>query len=237
MPTTFIPIVLLFVLVLAVLAYFSHQANKKRLAAIRSVATSLGWQFTEERDYDHDQRFQQFSLFQRGSSRYAYNTLSGSLETSLGKHPAQMGDYHYTTRSTDSKGKSKTTHHRHSYLLVEIPLAGVPSLTIRPEHFFDRVGSFFGFDDIDFESAEFSDKFHVKSQDKRFAYDLIHPRMMEFLMERRGPTIDMQRGYLCVQEGGIWRPEEFLAHLQWSQEFFSLWPQHLIADYNSRAKV
>ncbi|MEQ8208797.1 MAG: hypothetical protein RH917_03115 [Lacipirellulaceae bacterium] len=232
-----IVLIVLLVLIFGVLGYYSHQAAKKRRAALSQLADSLGWVYTQARDHGHDERFAQFDLFRRGSNRFAYNTLVGQIETPLGLQSAQMGDYHYATRSTDSKGKSKTTHHHRSYLVVEIPLSGVPSLTIRPEHFFDRVGSFFGFDDIDFESAEFSDKFHVKSQDKRFAYDLVHPRMMEFLLNRRGPIIDVQQGWLCIQEGGIWKPEEFLTHLQWSQEFFSLWPQHLIADFESKARV
>ena len=65
------------------------------------------------------------------------------------------------------------------------PFRNVPDLLIRPEGFFDKVAGAFGFDDIDFESEEFSRAFFVKSSDKRFAYDVLHPRMLELLMAER----------------------------------------------------
>ena len=44
--------------------------------------------------------------------------------------------------------------------------------------------------DIDFESAEFSARFHVQSVDRRFAYDLLDPAMIEhFLAEGSPPAI------------------------------------------------
>ncbi|QDT01623.1 hypothetical protein HG15A2_49700 [Adhaeretor mobilis] len=216
--------------------YFSYQAAKKRRAALSELATKLGWRFTQEKNYEHEQRFRQFRLFTQGSSEYAYNTLSGSLETSFGSLDALMGDYHYETTSTDSDGDTTTHNHYFSYLLVRLPVAGVPGITIRREGLFDQLSSFFGFDDIDFESAEFSKKFHVKCKDKRFAYDLVHPRMMEFLMSRTCPTLDIQQGYLCVNENErIWKPEQFRKHLEWSRQFFEQWPAHLVADLESRA--
>lgn len=58
----------------------------------------------------------------------------------------------------------------------------MPGVEIRPESLRDRVAAAAGWDDLDFESVEFSRRFHVKSQDKRFAFELIDVRMMETLL-------------------------------------------------------
>jgi hypothetical protein len=62
--------------------------------------------------------------------------------------------------------------------------AGLPlkPLFIRPEGFFDKVTEFVGLEDIDFESAEFSQKFFVKSPDRRWAYDVLHQKTMEMML-------------------------------------------------------
>ena len=77
-------------------------------------------------------------------------------------------------------------------------------LRIRPENVFDRLTEFFGLDDIDFESAEFSRAFHVKSTDKRWAYDVLHQRTMEYLLE--APRFSMQFDDRCVI---AWRNRRF----------------------------
>ncbi|HEX6963582.1 MAG TPA: hypothetical protein VF175_17070, partial [Lacipirellula sp.] len=167
-----------------------------------------------------------------GHSAYAYNTLSGSLAADDAVWPVQLGDFHYATTSTttDSKGNTRTQTHHHylSYVILQTPYLEAPELFIRREGFFDKIAGFFGFDDIDFESAEFSKRFVVKGSDKRFAYDVIHPRMMEFLLDAEPPTIDLQRGYCCLTHGEkCWSVAEFEAALAWAAEFFAHWPRHI----------
>jgi hypothetical protein len=117
---------------------------------------------------------------------------------------------------------------------VHLPHGTVPDLIIRPEHFFDRFAGVFGFDDIDFESAEFSKSFFVKSRDRRFAYDVIDARMMEFLMATRPTTIDIEIGQCCVSDGQTrWSPDEFLNHLDWVNRFFEKWPAHIVGRLES----
>jgi hypothetical protein len=228
------------VVLIIVGAYYSHQANKKRLAELTALAAARGWQFDSSENYSHEDRFGQFALFTRGDDRYAYNTLLGEMTFGEQAWPVQMGDYHYktTSRSTDSKGRTHTTTHHHyfSYVLIETPFVEAPELFIRREGFFDKVAGFFGFDDIDFESSEFSSRFVVKSADKRFAYDVIHPRMMEFLLEGDPPTIELERGPCCLTRSeSRWSAAQFEAMLAWAQNFFGLWPRHLEATIKDKA--
>ena len=93
----------------------------------------------------------------------------------------------------------------------------------------------FGFDDIDFESAEFSKRFYVKSPDKRFAYDVVHPRMMEFLLDRKAPCVDIENARCCISDGSRrWSPQQFRSTLGWLDTFFERWPEHVLVDLQSR---
>jgi hypothetical protein len=222
-----------FIVVFALLAYHSHLQNQKRLAELTSLAQQIGWRFDPESDYDFDGQYSQFSAFCRGSRRYAYNTLTGAIQIGDESWPARMGDYHYQTTSSDGK-RTRTHHHYFSYLLVQLPYPSLPDLRLRREGLFDKLASSFGFDDIDFESAEFSKRFHVKSSDKKFAYDVVHPAMMEFLLASNAPAVEIERSDLCLSDESIWTPAEYREQLVWTERFLKLWPTHLVAELRSR---
>ncbi|MEL6796219.1 MAG: DUF3137 domain-containing protein [Planctomycetota bacterium] len=217
--------------------WYSWKRAKERREALATLAGQLGMRFDAAKDYGHDERYTNFEIFRRGHSRAAFNTLTGPVSINGSPHPVVMGDFIYKVTSGSGKNR-RTTTYRFSYTIVHLPLAGVPDLLIRPEHVFDKLGSMLGFDDIDFESAEFSRKFLVKSRDKRFAYDVVTPAMMEFLLETRGqaPAIDLEHGMVCLAQGGKrWTPEQFKQALAFADRFLSLWPEHVVADLRSRA--
>jgi hypothetical protein len=221
------------IVVMIAIGYFAHQAAKKRREQLASLAGEMGWSFDPSNDRSHDEEYSHFEIFRRGHSRAAYNTLSGHIDLDGRAHPAKMGDFTY--KITRHTGKSTTTQtYRFSYLIAHIPYDNVPDVLIRPEGLFDKIAGAFGFDDIDFESAEFSKRFHVKGQHKRFAYDLCHPRMMEFLLQTSPPAIDIEHGRCCLSDGSKrWEPAEFRAMLAWAKEFFGHWPQHVVAELES----
>lgn len=146
-----------------------------------------------------DHHWPTFAGLRRGDSRYAYNIMRGSWQ-----QRDMIGfDYHYQTCTTDNKGRRQTHHHYFSAVIITSSIPLKP-LLIRPEGFFDKMTEFFGADDIDFESAEFSRKFFVKSPDRRWAFDVLHARTMEFLLGQ--PMFQMQ---FARQEVMIWRDRTF----------------------------
>jgi hypothetical protein len=220
-----LPIVLVLI---AVGAYYSYQQQKQRREDMGALAAELGWRFVPDTDYSHDDEYAHYEIFRHGHSRYAYNTLFGTIDVDGKPCTAKMGDFH--CQITTSNGKSTSTHtYRFSYLILQLPYVGVPDLLVRREGMFDAVKNLFGFDDIDFESAEFSRRFFVKSPDKRFAYDVIHAGMMEFLLASDPPTIDIERGRCCLSDGKrTWPPEKFHTTTAWVRQFFELWPGHVV---------
>jgi hypothetical protein len=213
--------------------YCSHLAAKKRREALRAIAGQLGWDFAPSRDTHHDEEYAHFEIFRRGHSRYAYNTMYGTATIGGHTHPAKMGDFEYKVTSSNGKTTTTTTY-TFSYLIVHLPFSGVPDLLIRREGMLDKLAGLVGFDDIDFESAEFSRKYYVKSTDKRFAYDVLHPRMMEFLLAETPPMIDIEYGALCLSDGQRrWQPDRFRDEIAFVRRFCDLWPRHLLKELDS----
>jgi hypothetical protein len=217
----------LFILLIAFGIYYSYLQQQKRRDELAGLGRELGWRYDADEDYDFSSRYADFHIFQRGHSQYAYNTLDGAIEIGGAAWPARMGDFHY--EETSSNGKQTTTHnYEFSYLMADLPFREVPDLVIRREGMFDKIKGAFGFDDIDFESAEFSRRFYVSSPDKRFAYSVISPQMMEFMLANESPGILIRSGRCCLSDGdNTWTPTDFQAQLAWLRQFFDLWPAHV----------
>lgn len=209
------------------IVYGSVQSQKRR-DRLMVIASQLGLRFDPGRDRDHDEQFSQFEIFRRGRDRSAFNTIWGTVQLAGRRADVRMGDFRYTTDSGSSKNRSSTVH-RFSYFICEVPFPRTSDLLIRTENLFDKIAGVFSGADIDFESSEFSRRFYVASSDRRFAYDVIHPRMMEFLLETDPDCIDIEYGRLCMTRGqSRWKPEQFSHALGWADAFLSRWPEHLI---------
>lgn len=211
---------------IAVGVYYHYKHERERRAALAGLATRLGLRFTEK-NAPLPGRIKEMADFARGHSRYAYNTMSGPLRMGDVTLDVQAGDYHFAV--TRSNGKSSSTqHYNFSYLAVRCGQPGTPRVTIRREGFFDSISAALGFNDIDFESAEFSRLFHVSSSDKRFAYDLLHPRAIEMLLDESPNRLDLRGEWLCLtNKDQRWDPPEFEHWIAWLGRFVALWPDHL----------
>lgn len=183
MPGLFILIFVGFVGLMIIAVVVGYMQHRKRIEALQTWAASLGLSFDPARNRQIESRFAEFACFKEGNDRYAYNISHGHYE---GRRVYAF-DYHYSTTSTstDSDGNSSTdtTHHNFSAIILE-PNLPLKPLLIRPEGFGDRIANFFGKNDIDFESAEFSKRFFVQADDRRWAYDVLHARAMAFLLDQ-----------------------------------------------------
>jgi hypothetical protein len=182
--------VIAIVVALAVVGYIS---SKKRREAMMSLAARLGLRFDPQKDRGLAERYSFLDKLRAGSNRYVFNTFSGRYQG----HDVTAFDYHYETHSTDSKGNRETQHHYFSCFILRLPRS-FPELTICREGFFSKVAQAFGYDDIDFESHEFSRKFCVRSPDKKFAYDVCNARMMEYLLANDDLTIEIDQDTLAL---------------------------------------
>jgi hypothetical protein len=87
-----------------------------------------------------------------------------------------------------------------------------------------------GYDDIDFESSEFSRAFAVRSRDRKFTYDVCHPRMMEYLLEHRDLSLEIEGRCVAMSFDRRLKPEEVPARLQQLIQIRQLFPEYLYRD-------
>ncbi len=217
---------ILFAVVAGLAVYFGWRAQQRRREELTALAAECGLEYSEDDPFDLPNYLSRIGTFDQGSSRKASNVLHGEWR---GRRVIAF-DYQYTTGS----GKNRHTHHL-SACLQPVGLR-VPNLVIRPETFLDKLGAVVGFDDIDFESDEFSRAFCVKGDDRKFAYDVCHPQMMSWLLANgRGWSVELVDSSLVLTTGSRWSPSEFRAALYFSARFFELIPEHVWKEYRDRA--
>ncbi len=181
------------VILVLTLAIAGYRAERRRREALFALAVRLGLRFDAPRNHDLAARYGFLNRLARGDNRYLFNILSGVLEG----HEVLAADYHYETHSSSSKGGRQTHHHYLSLYALRLPRS-VPELTVVPEGVFSKVAQALGYDDIDFESHEFSRTFCVRSRDKKFAYDVCNARLMEYLLGHKDVALELESDTLAL---------------------------------------
>lgn len=202
--------------------------SAKRRKELAEWGLKHGLAFHHVTDYEFESKYPGFSALQQGSNRYAYNLLTGTF-----KDRSFTGfDYHYETYTTNSKGERQTSNHYFSGVILgsDVPLK---PLSIRPEGLFDKLAGLVGFDDINFESAEFSRKFHVSADDRKWAFDVLHARAIEYLLAREPMTIQFGAYQVLVTNSSTFVPEQFEKSADLCCGLLALLPQYVIDQQRS----
>lgn len=211
-----------FIVLIGTVAYFGHLQAKKRREAFQLLAAQLGLRFYPQKDYSFARRFGFLEHMDDGHQRYVFNRISGQIEG----QEAHVFDYHYETYSRDSKGRRTTNHHYFSIFTLSLP-ASFPELHIEREGFFSKIAQAIGFDDIDFESLEFSKRYKVRSRDKKFAYDFCHAQMIDFLLRQEDLIIEVEGNTLALTFKGKLSVKAIRPNLERILKIRSLLPDYL----------
>lgn len=218
-------IVFFIAIVAAILAgiHFDRKERLRRNGMLLQVLAPMGLRLS---DWEHREEdwplFENAVQLKKGHSRYAYNVGTGRHAG----HEVTTFDYHYAV--TSSNGKSTTTRHYHLSCAAVSLDRRYPVLTVFPEGFGSKIAQFFGYDDIDFESKAFSDAYCVRCEDKRFAYDVITPGMMEYLLSREGLHFEITGKTLLVTHDRLIDPQELPALLNRAVKIRNRIPGHVM---------
>jgi hypothetical protein len=218
------PMPLIFVAVLVVIAIggiINNIVQRKRREGLFELAQRLNLNFEAGKDDGIPGQFGFLKQLDQGDNRYATNVLSGTYR----QNQVLAFDYHYETYTHDKNG-THTEHHWFSFFILTLPTV-FPDLTIRRENFFTKVAEAFGYQDIKFESAEFSKTFLVRSPDKKFAYDVCNARMMEYLLANRDLSIEFENEVIALVCNTRLAVEQFELNLQRLIEIRSRLPEYL----------
>jgi len=207
---------------IGVFAYYGWLQNKKRREALSALALKHGLQFSPEKDKRSIHQFEFVDPIRKGSNRYLYNRVSGEMDG----RKLETFDFHYETSSTDSKGRRQTRHYHGTCFMLMLPGA-FPELRIYREGIFQKIAQAFGFDDIDFESAEFSKRYNVKSKDKKFAYDFCNARMIDYLLDEEDLNIEVEGAWLVIAFARRAKVEDWEKNVARLGSIYGLMPDYL----------
>lgn len=128
-------------------------------------------------------------------------------------------EHRWKTTHTDSKGNTSTRNHkeflcefRHEFPFGELDL-GSNMLGIRN----DRSG-------LQFESSAFNSRYRVRAASRKFAYDVLHPRMMEWLLSQDCPQFNFVGNGRIRVKGQRWDVAELDHNARQLRDFFARVP-------------
>jgi hypothetical protein len=94
-------------------------------------------------------------------------------------------EYQYSESSGSGNDRTETTS-RFSMFWVRLPKP-LGELRVRREGLGSKIARAVGFHDIELESEDFNRAFSVKADDRKFAYDVLNPQMMQWLLSIQAP--------------------------------------------------
>jgi hypothetical protein len=220
--------IIIFIVIGLVIYYILWRIDKRRREALLNWAQSNGWNYYEHKDRQTYRRYSFLNKLRQGSNRYAFDILRGRWDG----YPAEAFNFHYSTTSSDSHG-SKTHHHYFGVVLIQIE-CNFPKLLIYPENLFRKLSNALGFGGIKFESVEFSQRFTVRCNDKKFAYDFCNTKMMDYLLIKLDIELELDKNIIALYyEHGKINPEKIQEYLVKLYQFRQLMPQYLFNNQNN----
>lgn len=197
-------------------AGFAVLAERRRSAAFREIARKLGLKY-HRKSRGIPKQYKFLDQLRQGDSRYAFNILEGMYKGG----EVRAFDYHYATGS----GKNRQDHY-FTFFMSRLERM-FPELRIYPENVFSKLGQMIGYEDIDFESIEFSRAFTVRSKDRKFAYDICDTRMMEYLLQHPKLSFEIEQCWLAIGSSKRLKPEDVPGGLEMLLEVRSHFPEYL----------
>jgi hypothetical protein len=172
------------------LAAIAQAINQENLAPYRVIPQQPGFGFYGHPDWQligrDDSLITKYELTRAGFGHATEKVIRGAndglpLEAFIHRWKTERTEA-YTDSEGHSETRTVTEDHSEIVTAVRMPFT-FPLLS---------VGGGWGGRKIRFESEEFNERFTVRADDAKFASDLIHPRMMEFLMARQPPDFRIQ---------------------------------------------
>ena len=147
---------------------------KRKVAAFTAYAARNGWRYLE-RDDDLAQRYLG-SPFGLGFGQQARHVLHGSYRG------RDLVAFEYSYKEyRDSGNERRTVTYRNTVVALGTPAAR-PTLELSREGFGRKLLGLVGVRDLQLESEQFNKTFHIRAENDRFAYDVLHPRTMEWML-------------------------------------------------------
>jgi hypothetical protein len=185
----------------------------QRRDGLAALARKLNLRFSPQNDFQLAERLSFLSWLSRGDVRFAYNASHGHHEG----FPIFIFDYRFSIGRYD--------YYWSAYILKMN--TNFPDTLITRENFESRLLESIGQSHVTFESADFSQAYSVRAADKKFAFDVCNPKMIDYLLANRDLIIEIRNGAILLLFEDWLRPEKVETNLSRLIEIRKLLPQYL----------
>jgi hypothetical protein len=198
---------------------YQKKKERERTEAMRAVANFLQWNFSEVVPWNMIANLDHFTLFNQGHSKQVKNFMYGEANGVK----AAMFDYVYVTGS----GKNRTTHFQ-TVTYLEPANLRAPYFSLRPEGFFTKIMTAFGYQDIDFgQRPEFSKKYLLRGQDELAIRQAFNDQLLSFFETYPGTSVDAGNNQLFVFRASYrCQPQEAQNQLALALNILNLLPRY-----------
>jgi len=172
----------------------------------RALAGGAGATWRPGRRYVLDQPF---DLFKGVVSAYSRHHLARRIEgevVGVGPIEVELFEYSYRPLLSVQEGflgeRRRRGYRRHLTCAVVNTGVWMASVRVEPESVLERAAQRLGFEDIDFEDAEFSRRYAVRSPSRRAAHELVSPAWMAMLLDRPGWSVETSGSRMLLWRRG-----------------------------------
>lgn len=146
----------------------------QRSAALSNLASSLQLKFIEKDEWKLYTLLRDFKLFSIGGAKKITNMM-------VHYDPLRHTDFYiFDYKFTVSTGNS-TRRFKQTVFFANSKSLGLPLFHMKPENFSHRIGTFFGYEDIDFVThPKFSKKYHLKGDDEDYIRHIMNEEVLDF---------------------------------------------------------
>ena len=201
----FLGFTVLIVVIIVVTIVATHIYEKKRTEALRKVADELNFEFLPAGEARLTSALSAFHLFNIGRGRRMSNLLRGRA----GGIELNIFDYRYTTGS----GKSQRTWNE-TVFAARCQEMDLPQFSMRPETVWSKIGTWFGFKDIDFDShPTFSRTYYLKGADEEEIRKIFRPEVLEYFEAHAGLNVEGLGDVILYHTTKRRKPEQIRAFM------------------------
>ena len=215
-----IPLVIIGLILIGLLILRAQKLSEQRLKKLKDFAEQMGMEFSAKGDSALLESLSAFDLFSQSGVKIT-NVLHGDSE--------QLGyGEDFEVRILEHIYSSGESTISQTVICFRSPQLSLPDFSMRPEHFFHKIGSVLGYQDIDFEShptaVEFSKKYLLRGKDEQKIRALFTDKVLTFLTAHPDKVcVEGSRDQLIwYQPGKIIEPEDIPAFMKEGFEVFRL---------------
>jgi hypothetical protein len=179
---------LIFIGIIVVVILGSYLLARQRQKGLERVAQEMGFSFDAEGKDVGSEGFQNLPLLMKNTG------LSNVMRGTVGSGEAVVLDCQI--------GSGKSTH---TQTVACLRLTGkqLPGFEMRPENIFHKIGSAFGYKDIDFQENEvFSKSYLLRGEDETAIRALFHPGRLTFFEQHKGWCVEGASEWLAIYKSG-----------------------------------